>query len=96
MDDGWISSNVPPADETPEPVYNRGQLHVRRESYWLLAVVQLLRRAHPLLVHHDSLLLSHAPVLPNSAQLVGLEEHSNMRLIRAESLKISILGLYLE
>ena len=62
--DGWISSNVPPADETLELVYNRGQLHVRHESYWLLAVVQLLRSAHPLLVHHDSLLLSHAPVLP--------------------------------
>ena len=40
--DGWISSNVPPADETLELVYNRGQLHVRRESYRLLAVVQLL------------------------------------------------------
>jgi hypothetical protein len=64
MDDGWISSNVPPADETPEPVYNRGQLHVRRESYWLLAVVVLLRSVHPLLVRLDSLLLSHAPVLP--------------------------------
>ena len=61
MDDGWISSNVPPVDETPEPVYNRGQLHVRRESYWLLAVVVLLRSVHPLLVRLDSLLLSHAP-----------------------------------
>ena len=42
MDDGWISSNVPPADETLELVYNRGQLYVRRESYRLLVVVQLL------------------------------------------------------
>ena len=64
--DGWISSNVPPADETLELVYNRGQLHVHRESCRLLAVVQLLRSAHPLLVHHDSLLLSNAPVLPQS------------------------------
>ena len=61
--DGWISSNVPPADETIELVYNRGQLHVRHESYWLLAVVVLLRSAHPLLVCLASLLLSRVPVL---------------------------------
>ena len=36
---------------------------MRRESYWLLAVVVLLRSAHPLLECLDSLLLSRVPVL---------------------------------
>jgi len=30
--DGWIISNVPPAAETLELVYNRGQLHVHRHT----------------------------------------------------------------